>query len=89
MFIFERAKSYKQLCLRLLNSDSDNRQVAAPRGPLLCDYVAAGRVWLVASNYTVTQLMHSECGRICRGPVGEGGLIGGGLQYNEMSWLKN
>ena len=24
-------------------------------------------------NYTVTQLMHSECGRICRGAVGEGG----------------
>ena len=32
-------------------------------------------------HYTVTQLMHSECGRICRGAVGEGGLIRGGLLY--------
>ena len=32
-------------------------------------------------NYTVNQLMHSECGCICRGAVGEGGLIRGGLLY--------
>ena len=40
-------------------------------------------------NYTVTRLMHSECGRICRGAVGEGGLIRGGLLYmNAMTHSK-
>ena len=40
-------------------------------------------------TYTVNQLMHSECGRICRGAVGEGGLIRGGLLYvaiNGTAW---
>ena len=32
-------------------------------------------------TYTVNQLMHGECGLICRGAVGEGGLIRGGLLY--------
>ena len=36
-------------------------------------------------NYTVNQLMHSECGRICRGAVGEGGLIRGGLLYFRLT----
>ena len=32
-------------------------------------------------NYTMTRFMHSEGGRICRGAVGEGGPIRGGLLY--------
>ena len=39
-------------------------------------------------NYTETQLMHSECGQICRGAVGEGGLIRGGPLYNKNYLLK-
>ena len=65
-----------------------------PRRPLWCNYVAVGRVWWVASgvgliNYTVTQLMHSECGRICRGAVGEGGLIRGGLYSMSTFTFRN
>ena len=38
-------------------------------------------------NYTVTRLMHSECGRIFRGAVGEGGLTRGGPLYTiDKQW---
>ena len=60
--------------------------MAAPEGtPLVCLCGRwprlVGGLWREV-NYTVTRLMHSECGRICRGAVGEGGgLIRGGLLY--------
>ena len=42
----------------------------------MCDYVAT------SGRCTGNQLMHSECGRICRVAVGEGeGLIRGRLLY--------
>ena len=42
-------------------------------------HLVGGLWWEV--SYTVTQLMHSVCGRICREAVGEGGLITGGPLY--------
>ena len=66
----------------------DNRQVAAPKGTTLVWLCGrwprlVGGLWR-GVNYTVNQLMHSECGRICRGAVGEGGLIRGGLLYSSI-----
>ena len=63
----------------------DNRQVVAPKGTTLVWLCGrwprlVGGLWR-GVNYTVNQIMHSECGRICRGAVGEGGLIRGGLLY--------
>ena len=56
----------------------DNRLVAAPEGTTLW-WLMCGRwpilvvvLWREVGLYTVTQLMHSECGRICRGPYIEG-----------------
>ena len=63
----------------------ENRQVAAPKGTTLVWLCGrwprlVGGLWR-GVNYTVNQLMHSKCGRMCRGAVGEGGLIRGGLLY--------
>ena len=78
----------------ILKKPPDNPQVAAPEGTTWCDYWVCG-CWsrLVVGlwqevNYTVTQLMHSECGRICRGPLADAephflGVELGGLSYQD------
>ena len=63
----------------------DIRRAAVPEGTTLVWLCGrwprlVGGLWREV-NYTVTQLKHSECGRICRGAVGEGGLIRGGPLY--------
>ena len=55
----------------------DNRQVAAPKGTTLVWLCGrwprlVGGLWR-GVNYTLNQLMHSECGRICRGGRWRGG----------------